>query len=44
MNEAFRSLMEEDAEVNIETGLRAAEKLQSFLDSRDEASTLPRCG
>ena len=27
--------MEEGAEVSVETGLRAAEKLQSFLDSRD---------
>jgi hypothetical protein len=35
MNKAFRSLVEEDAEVSVETGLRAAEKLQSFLDSRD---------
>lgn len=35
MNKAFRSLVEDDAEVSIETGLRAAEKLQSFLDSRD---------
>jgi hypothetical protein len=35
MNKAFGSLVEQDAEVSIETGLRAAEKLQSFLDSRD---------
>ena len=35
MNKAFRSLVEQDAEVSVETGLRAAEKLQSFLDSRD---------
>ena len=36
MNKAFRSLVEQDAEVSVETGLRAAEKLQSFLDSRDK--------
>jgi hypothetical protein len=35
MNKAFRILVEQDAVVSIETGLRAAEKLQAFLDSRD---------
>jgi hypothetical protein len=34
MNKAFRRLVEEDAEVSVDTGLRAAEKLQSFLDRR----------
>lgn len=29
------TLVEKDEEVSIETGLRAAEKLQSFLDNRD---------
>lgn len=31
----IRLLGRTDAEVNVETGLRAAEKLQSILDSRD---------
>jgi hypothetical protein len=35
MNKAFRSLVEEDAGVSVETGLRAAEKLQSVLDGRE---------
>ena len=35
MNKAFRRLVDEDAEVSVETGLRAAEKLQSVLDSLD---------
>ena len=36
MNEAFHSLMDVDAEVGVDTGLRAAEKLQSLLDKRDQ--------
>jgi hypothetical protein len=35
MNKAFRSLVDDRTEVSVETGLRAAEKLQSVLDGRD---------
>jgi hypothetical protein len=44
MNEAFRRLVEGDADVSIDTGLRAAEKLQALIDARaagaDMASVL----
>ena len=36
MNKAFRSLVDDGTEVSIDTGLRAAEKLQSVLDRRSE--------
>jgi hypothetical protein len=36
MNEAFRRLVDGGAEVSVDTGLRAAEKLQSHLDKRSE--------
>jgi hypothetical protein len=32
MNKAFRALVDDRTEVSVETGLRAAEKLQSVLD------------
>jgi hypothetical protein len=35
MNKPFRALVDDRAEVSVETGLRAAEKLQSVLDGRD---------
>ena len=35
MNKAFRTLVDDRTEVSVETGLRAAEKLQSVLDGRD---------
>ena len=35
MNKAFRTLVDDHTEVSVETGLRAAEKLQSVLDGRD---------
>jgi hypothetical protein len=34
MNKAFRALVDDGTEVSVETGLRAAEKLQSVLDDR----------
>ena len=40
MNMAFRQLMDDGAEVSVETGLRAAEKLQSVLDKRDQGDDL----
>ena len=40
MNKAFRSLVHDDAEVSVETGLRAAEKLQSVLDKRDQGDEI----
>ena len=38
MNGAFRTLVDYDAAVSVETGLRAAEKLQSVLDGRDRGT------
>ena len=35
MNKAFRALVDDRTEVSVETGLRAAEKLQSVLDGRE---------
>ena len=35
MTKAFRALVDDRTEVSVETGLRAAEKLQSVLDGRD---------
>ena len=34
MNEAFRQLVDGDMAVSIDTGLRAAEKLQALTDAR----------
>ena len=34
MNEAFRRLMDGDVDVSVDTGLRAAEKLQTLIDAR----------
>jgi hypothetical protein len=34
MNEAFRRLVDGDVDVSIDTGLRAAEKLQALIDAR----------
>ena len=38
MNKAFRALMDDRTEVSVETGLRAAEKLQSVLDGRERGT------
>lgn len=38
MNKAFRTLVDDGAEVSVETGLRAAEKLQSVLDGRERGT------
>ena len=38
MNKAFRSLVDDRTEVSVETGLRAAEKLQSVLDGRERGT------
>ena len=35
MNKAFQTLVDDHTEVTVETGLRAAEKLQSVLDGRE---------
>jgi len=40
MNKAFHRLVDDDAEVSIDTGLRAAEKLQSLLDRRDQGDEI----
>jgi len=38
MNKAFRTLVDDRTEVSVETGLRAAEKLQSVLDGRQRGA------
>jgi hypothetical protein len=38
MAKAFRSLVDDGTEVSVETGLRAAEKLQSVLDGRERGT------
>ena len=38
MNKAFRTLVDDRTEVSVETGLRAAEKLQSVLDGRERGT------
>ena len=40
MTKAFRTLVDDDAAVSVETGLRAAEKLQSFLDGRERGTNV----
>jgi hypothetical protein len=40
MNKAFRSLVDDRTEVSVETGLRAAEKLQSVLDKGDKGTDM----
>jgi hypothetical protein len=48
MNEAFRRLVDGDVDVSVDTGLRAAEKLQALIDARaagaDMASVLAQMG
>ncbi len=39
MAKGFRTLVDDGTEVSVETGLRAAEKLQSVLDGREGAPT-----
>lgn len=38
MAKAFRTLVDDGTEVSVETGLRAAEKLQSVLDGRERGT------
>ena len=38
MNKAFRTLVDDRTEVSVDTGLRAAEKLQSVLDGRERGT------
>jgi hypothetical protein len=40
MNKAFRNLVDDDVEVSVDTGLRAAEKLQSLLDRQDQGDNI----
>jgi len=40
MNKAFRALVDDRTEVSFETGLRAAEKLQSVLDGRERGADI----
>jgi hypothetical protein len=40
MNIAFRNVVDDDTEVSVDTGLRAAEKLQFFLDRRDQGDEI----
>jgi hypothetical protein len=40
MNIALRSLVDGDTEVSVDTGLRAAEKLQSVIDKREQGDDI----
>ena len=40
MTKAFRTLVDDGIEVSVETGLRAAEKLQSVLDGRERGTDI----
>jgi hypothetical protein len=40
MNIAFPRMVDDETEVSVATGLRAAEKLQSFLDRHDQADVI----
>ena len=40
MAKAFRTLVDDGAEVSVESGLRAAEKLQSVLDGRERGTDI----
>jgi hypothetical protein len=40
MNKAFRNLVDDDTEVSVDIGLRAAEKLQSLLDKQDHGDEI----
>ena len=40
MNKAFSALVDDGTEVSVETGLRAAEKLQSVLDGRERGTDI----
>ncbi|HET9564744.1 MAG TPA: hypothetical protein VFP27_09630 [Mycobacterium sp.] len=40
MAKAFRTLVDDGTEVSVETGLRAAEKLQSVLDGRERGTDI----
>jgi hypothetical protein len=40
MNKAFRKLVDDRTEVSVDTGLRAAEKLQALMNSRDYSAEM----
>jgi hypothetical protein len=40
MNKAFRNLVDDDTEVSVDTGLRAAEKLQSLLEKCEQGDEI----
>jgi hypothetical protein len=42
MNKAFRNLVDDNTEVSVDTGLRAAEKLQSHLDEQDHGADIAK--
>ena len=42
MHKAFRNLVDDRTEVSVETGLRAAEKLQSHLDGQDQSTDVAK--
>ena len=42
MTRVFRSLVDDRTEITVETGLRAAEKLQSVLDGRQQGTDIAR--
>ena len=42
MNKAFHTLVDDRTDVSVETGLRAAEKLQSVLDGHEQGTDIAR--
>jgi hypothetical protein len=42
MNKAFRNLVDDNTEISVDTGLRAAEKLQSHLDRQDQSANIAK--
>jgi len=42
MNEAFRRLVDGEVDVSVDTGLRAAEKLQALIDARAEGADVAK--
>jgi hypothetical protein len=42
MNKAFRTLVDDSTEVSVDTGMRAAEKLQAHLDGQDRSIDLAK--
>ena len=44
MNDAFRRVVDGDVDMSVDTGLRAAEKLQALIDARASQADMPGWG